>query len=217
MTYDPVNNPGIPPIQPTKPGSTPESPGMLSGEGTPAFQLPKGKSSPSPQAEKPTPMDVARDAERQANAPRWSVNEMQDNLTSLQTLLNRAKTNLTNPNTQKILTEDHRTALVRLTSKLNPDLEEIAQLTEGNYQPKGAPAAKDSNSVLNYVAEWLGGGQKTLGEALNFASDVHNPDPVAYLKLQFAVQRATQKGELFASILGSTVSGIKTLLSTQLG
>jgi hypothetical protein len=31
------------------------------------------------------------------------------------------------------------------------------------------------------------------------------------------VQRATQRGELFASIVGSTVSGVKTIMSTQLG
>ncbi len=72
-------------------------------------------------------------------------------------------------------------------------------------------------NVLSRVVNWLGGAQGALGGALEYLKTTEKPDITSYLRLQYAVQRATQRGELFSSIVGSSVSGIKTIMSTQLG
>jgi hypothetical protein len=114
----------------------------------------------------------------------------------------------------KRFTSDHYEAMQKVIEKLNPDMKTIAKSTNGTFE---APQKKSGESVLGHVANWINGAQGTLGGALDYLQNTKNPDVTSYLRLQYAMQKATQRGELFASIIGSSVSGIKTIMSTQLG
>ena len=213
---NPINNPGVPPIQPSQ-GPT-QKPSVGAEEAQPRpFSLPQAPNEGqgatiAPGSEKPTPMDVARDAEREQHP--WTPDQMNDKLGQLQNQLTNAKTQLNDPNRNRNFTQDHYNALSTLVGKMNPDMNTIAKTTNGQFSEVKKARGQ---SVLEYVTKWIDGSQNTLSGALNYLQTVQKPDPATYLRLQFAVQRATQRGELFASIIGSSVSGIKTIMSTQLG
>lgn len=215
-----INNPPIPPIQPTEPPSR-ENPTLGAGEEAQPrpFSLPptspdKAASAQAPtEAGKPSPMEMARDMERDRK-PQWSEEEMQNNLEKLQSQLSEAQENLSDSGITKNFTDDHYTALTRLIDKMTPDMRTIAKNTNTDFPPI---KKTQGEGVIGYVSRWINGSQDTLSSALSYLGQDQKPDPASFLKLQFAVQRAVQRGELFASIVGAGVSGIKTIMSTQLG
>lgn len=217
MTDEPISNPGITPT-PGVPEYGRDKPGL--GEGEEAQQRPfslgvAGEENAPLQVrpeQHPTPMEAAGDAakqQRQVPPEELSqqINQLQDQFKSIQNQLQDS--NITNT-----FTPDHFDALKKVTEKMNPDMGTIAKSSQGEFHPP-QPAAGES--MLNYVTQWLNGSQSTLSNALNFLQNTKKPEIGNYLRLQYAVQRATQRGELFASIVGSSVSGIKTIMSTQLG
>lgn len=214
---DPISNPGTPSIQPTPPYSS-DKPMLGAGEETQPrpFSLPpeplKKEPQPGSVEGKPSPMEVAKDAERQGQKP-LSYQELNEQLDKFNNHLEDAKNRLQGPERNK-LTKDHEEALQRLTDKLTPDVKTIAQTTQSPYSP---PTLKKGGGVLDFVINWLDGSQSSMKSALGYLESKHDLNPADYLKLQYSVQRASQRGELFASIIGSTVSGLKTLMSTQLG
>jgi hypothetical protein len=208
---------GVSPPQPTPPYG-PDKPRLGSGEegqqpkpftlgpeGSPVIQEPK--------SDRPSPMEVASDAAKQQRGE-IAPEELNDNILKLQGRLNDIQGKMQDPTVTQRFVEDHYTAMQRVTQLLNPDMQTIAKNANGEFIP---PGKKSGQSVVNYVSQWLDGAQGTLGSALNYLQNTNKPDVTSYLKLQYAVQRASQRGELFASIVGSSVSGIKTIMSTQLG
>jgi hypothetical protein len=217
MSSEPISNPPSSPTPGVQP-PTPESPGLGAGEeaGGRSFSLPpepgKTTGAPTPASDKPTPMDVARDS---AHSQAWSQEEIQDHMQLFKTQLDDAQRKLKSPDVTKNLTPDHYSALTKITDKLNPDLRNVAKLTDTEFQP---PAAPKGGGALDHVLNWIGGAQDMMKGALGYASSIKgNPNPADMLRLQMAMHRATERGELFSSVIGSTVSGIKTIMSTQLG
>jgi len=219
MPDEPISNPGVTPTpgtpeygrdkprlgegeeaQEPKPFSLPPEPGIKQG----AVQIP---------TEKPSPMDVAREGARKP--PQLSPEELSGQVQKLKGQLDDAQNNLQNPNITSKFTTDHYQALNRLVEKMNPDMQTIAKSSQGEF---AAPKAVKGEPVLSFISRWIDGSQETLSQSLNYLSKGGgSTNPADYLKLQFGVQRATQRGELFASIIGASVSGIKTIMSTQLG
>ncbi len=218
MIDEPISNPPSQPTPAVQPPSE-ERPGLgpeLAEEPKP-FSLPPEAPKAQPTgvepgaSEKPTPMDVARDT---ARGQGWSSQEIQDNMQRLQSQLATAQKQLSDPNVTGKFSPDHFTALTRLTDKMTPDMRAIAKYTQGEFTP---PPPGKGESVLHQVLKWVGSSQDMMEGALSFAGTVKNPNPSDMLRLQFAMHRATERGELFSSIISSTVSGIKTIMSAQLG
>ncbi len=214
---NPIQNPGIPPIQPPKgdeitsgsPDEAQPRPFSLSPE------APTKGTQPTPTQESPTPMEMVREGSKQ---PQWTQEEMSSNVKGFQQKLSNAQNQLQDPQKTAHFTTDHYNALGMLVDKMNPDMRTIAKNANTKFAPPNPlPGQTQSKGVLDYVANWLNESQGTLTNTLNFVQNTKNPNPASYLKIQYAVQRATQRAELFASIVGSSVSGIKTLMSTQLG
>ena len=211
-----ISNSGVSPTQPTPPYG-PDHPRLGSGE---EAQEPKpftlgpegGQSSTEASSEKPSPMEVAGDAARQQ--PQMAPEELGGHIVKLNDQLSSIQTKLQDTNTTQKFTTDHFEAMQRLAQKMNPDMQAIAKNSNGQFV---TPEKSPGEPVLGYITKWLNGSQGTLSSALDYLQNTKKPDITSYLKLQYAVQRATQKGELFASIVGSSVSGIKTIMSTQLG
>lgn len=216
MPDNPIS--GVSPTEPASPYGQ-DKPRLGAGEET---QEPKpftigpegGKASPSEATpERPSPMEVAGDAARQH--PQIAPTELSENIVELQKKLNNIQDKIQDPRFQQKFTDDHFEGMRKVTQKMNPDMQAIAKNSGGQYTP---PQQQKGQGVLEHISDWINGSQGTLGNALSYLQ-TENPqsDPSSYLKLQYAVQRATQRGELFASIVGSSVSGIKTIMSTQLG
>jgi len=214
MAPDPIHNP-----EPSRIEKTPEygrdKPSVGAGEEAEEpkpFSLPpeQGKEGPASVegGDKTSPMEVAGEAGQKP----WPTEQMQTNMEHLHQQLDDAKGKVQDQ--KNVLTEDHDKALSSLVDKLNPDYKRIAQNTGQEFHP--ATRGK-GQGVRDYVVNWVNGSQENLTKALNYLSNMKQPDPAAYLKIQMSVQRATQRGELFASIIGSSVSGVKTIMSTQLG
>jgi hypothetical protein len=215
---DQISNPGVSPTEPTPPYG-PEKPRLGAGE---EAQEPKpfslapegGKAAPAEATpERPSPMEVAGDAARQQQ-PQMPPEELSGKIVNLQDQLNGIHNKIQDSKFTQNFTSDHYQAMQKVTQKMNPDMKDIAKYSKGEFNP---PQQQKGQSVLEYVSNWINGSQGTLGGALDYLQTAQKPDPTTYLRLQYAVQRATQRGELFASIVGSTVSGIKTIMSTQLG
>lgn len=219
---DGITNPGVSPT-PATPGPDRDKPRL--GEGEEAQQQkpfslppepasrPAGAGAGVEETGRPSPMEAARSAE-ETKGKQIPPEELSDQINQLQTRLAEAKEKLQNPQISKNMTPDHETALNRLTEKMNPDMRTIAKNSDGEFNP---PVKEKGQGPLQYITKWIDGSQGTLSNALDYLSKETTPNPGSYLKLQYAVQRATQRGELFASIIGSSVSGIKTIMSTQLG
>lgn len=199
--------PGSSPIQPTpSPIEKPSLPAQEAGQQKPFTLGPeplKGE-----ETQKLTPMEAARE---RGGQPKWSDEQMQDKLEATRIQYEGYAARLKGPE-GKNLTPDHFSALDKLQKKLNPDLKTIAEGSGRTFSPEA------SNSPLTAALNWFGGAQDTFGGALNYLGTMGpNMNMGDFMKMQYATQRAAQRGELFASIIGSTVSGIKTLMSTQLG
>lgn len=213
---EPISNPNISPTGPVSPYGR-DQPQLGAQEGAqepkPFSMGPEKQGETTPQASaKPSPMEVAGDAARQH--PQIPPQELSEHVAKLQNTLSEATSRLQTSETQQKLGPEHTQALQKLTQKMSPDMHSIAKYSEGTFT---APAQEKGESPLASVLNWINGSQATLKGALNYLQTTQNPDPASYLRLQYAIQRATQRGELFASIIGSSVSGIKTIMSTQLG
>ncbi|MCH9626807.1 MAG: hypothetical protein S4CHLAM2_04380 [Chlamydiales bacterium] len=215
-----INNPGVTPTPPT-PEYGRDKPGLGSGEEAQEpkpFSLPPeaGKEGAPVEAnpsEKPSPMDMARENAGKT-MEQMSPEQLGDHLNKLKTQLSTAQNNLQDPSVTSKFADEHYQALNKLVDKMNPDIRNIAKNSQGEFNP---PQHMSGEPALNYITRWINGSQETLSSALNYVGKQKDPNPADFLKLQYSVQRAVQRGELFASIVGGTVSGIKTLMSTQLG
>lgn len=218
---DSLSNPGIPPASPTSPYG-PDKPRVGAGEETQEpkpFTLPpdEGKAAFKQEtAGHPTPMEIASEAAKQQQT-RLSPEELRHQLSQLHSKLGAVQQDLQNPTVTKGLTQDHYAALQRAVQASNPDMQDVAKYSKGKFD---TPQQKPGQPVLDYVVQWINGSQGVLGGALDFLQNAHNTqgsNVANYLKLQYAVQKASQRGQLFASIIGASVSGIKTIMSTQIG
>lgn len=213
----PDSTSGVTPTPPT-PEYGRDKPRLGAGEETQEpkpFSLgPEGKEpEQAAPAGKPTPMDVAREG-AEKGTQRMTPEALNEQIAKLKNQLGNVQTNLQNPNITRRFTQDHYDALQKAAEKTTPDIRSIAKNTQGEFNP---PQHIPNEPVLNYITRWINGSQETLSQAMNFIGTEKNPNPASFLKLQYSVQRAVQRGELFASIVGASVSGIKTIMSTQLG
>ena len=87
-----------------------------------------------------------------------------------------------------------------MKGKLDEDLKTVAQNSGGKYEPA---QASPSESPLKKILSWVNGSQSAITGALNHVSEQKNPNIASYMKLQYGVQRASQRAELFSSIIGS--------------
>lgn len=179
------------------------------------FSLPKGQEvdpqQGAQQGENVSLFDLAGQGDKKGAMP---VEEMQSSLQGINDNLEKVKGQISNPEQVKGITPTHEQAFNRVMDKMNPDMKTIADSTGGEFKP---PEKAEDEGVLGHVMNWINGSQNTLQGALGHLSNMEKPDLGTYMKLQYSVQRASQRGELFASIVGSSVSGIKTIMSTQLG
>ncbi len=161
----------------------------------------------------PSPMDVARDASQ--GSQRMSPEELGESITKLHDNLTDISQKLKDPSVINKLTEDHMQAMRQVIDKMNPEMRTIATHSKGEFQPNKI----GDHDVVGSVVKWINGSQQALGGALKYLGGLEGKQPSlgSFMKLQYSVQRASQRGELFASIIGSSVSGIKTIMSTQLG
>ncbi|NGX55049.1 MAG: hypothetical protein KR126chlam2_00671 [Chlamydiae bacterium] len=218
------------PIDPLKtPETTRPSPTPEYGAGKPAvgageeaqepkpFSLPPeagktaGQVAGTEAAGQPSPMAAAQEAEKPIP---WTPEEMNNNIVQAQQTLTDAKSQLQDPTKAQGLTDVHNQALGKVVDTMNPDMQTIANTTGQEY----APAKQgEGEGILSYVTKWIDGAQGTMSGALNYLSTMKNPNPADFMKLQYAMQRASQRGEVFASIISSSVSGVKSIMSIQLG
>lgn len=218
MVDSPPPNPGVTPTPPT-PEYGRDKPRLGAGEEAqeqkPFSLEPQPGKEGAPQevsTEKPSPMDLAREGAEKGN--RMTPEQLNDQISQLKSRLNEAQADLQNPTVTNKFTKDHYDALSKLVEKMNPDMRNVAKNSKGEFNP---PQHISGEPALNYITRWINGSQETLSSALNYVGKEKNPNPASFLKLQYSVQRAVQRGELFASIVGASVSGIKTIMSTQLG
>jgi hypothetical protein len=205
-----------PPVQPSPGIEGPKIGGEDDASRADTFSLPKSQQPEKgleSQDSKISAFDLQN--QKQSGGPQaMPVEEMQDKIGQLSKHLDKVKGDIQDPSKLKGITSDHLEAMNRVMDKMSPDMRTIAKSTGGEFKPAEKTAGK---SPLDAVMGFINGGQDTLQGALNHLSTMDKPDMGTYMKLQYSVQRATQRGELFASIIGSTVSGIKTIMSTQLG
>ncbi len=212
---------------PSNPPVTPSPATPPTGEGPPRLDEGKEGQEPKPfslapeegmttpgevtKGEQRSPMDLAGETAQQKP---MNPEEIGGQINKLKGQLEDVQNDLRNPDITNEFSPDHYEAMNRLIEKANPDFRAVANNSETEFNP---PAHQPGESVLSYVSNWLDGSQKTLSNSLDYLAKQKSPNIGGYMKLQYAVQRATQRGELFASIVGSSVSGIKTIMSTQLG
>lgn len=214
---DPLSNPQIPRTEGVKDvtSDVPKVAGDDRGQEPQPFSLGpeplpgQGQVTAAEQAGKPTPMQVAGEGH---GAPAIPKEELNSRMESLVEQLKNARDKVQQGEAN--LTPDHEKALSRLVQKLNPEFRNISNKMGVEYKP---PVQQKKESVVGYVTKWIDGSQKTLSDALAAYSKVDNMDPASYFTLQAAVQRASERAELFASIVGAGVSGLKTIMSMQLG
>ncbi len=215
----PDSTSGVTPTPPT-PEYGRDKPGL--GEGEMAnepkpFSLPPEGNEPaatSPEgAGKPTPMEVAKEG-AEKGTQKMTPEQLGDQMSKLKTQLGSVQTKLQDPSVTSRFTKDHYDALQKVAEKMTPDMQGIAKNSKGEFN---TPKPISGEPALNYVTRWINGSQQTLSSALQYVGTEKNPNPASFLKLQYSVQRAMQRGELFSSIVGASVSGIKTIMSTQLG
>lgn len=207
---DPGSTSPTNPIKPVEPSPITQP----QGGGVQEFKGPEErmKGLQGPETEKPSPMEIMEQMghDRKPATPE----SVGDQLTKLQDTFQGAKNQLQNPGVAKSLRPDHDEALSKLVGKLNGDMGRIAKNSDTEFAPKTRATGE---TIVDYVSSWIDGSQETLAKALQSVSQVKDPDPARLMNLQYSVQRATQRAELFSTIIGSSVSGIKTIMSTQLG
>ncbi|MBQ8498836.1 hypothetical protein [Chlamydia sp.] len=141
--------------------------------------------------------------------------ELQEQIHLLKHRLWDAQMQMQNQNPDRLAAE-HMDALDVIVNLINGDLQTIAEHTQQTIQHENSG---EERSVTRKMVDWVSSGEEILNRALLYFSDRNGERETLadFLKVQYAVQRATQRAELFASILGATVSSIKTIMTTQLG
>lgn len=119
-------------------------------------------------------------------------------------------------NTSQVFDDKDTHQVLQVMHLLDQDLSEIANNTN---QQDGQHLEDESKTFVHKALNWCYSGEQILHNALLFLSEQKDSFSSLgdYLKLQYAVQRATQRTELFASLMGITISSIKTIMTTQLG
>lgn len=223
MPDNPISNPGTSPVSPT-PEYGRDKPRLGEDEEanpTKPFALPpeNGAKAGSKivESDRPTPMEAAKESIVKQDVTQ-TQEQIQDKLQQVKGSLEKVQNDLVNPDITNKFVQDHYDALNKTADVMGRDLNNIAKnSSEDGKGEFSAPQRIAGEPALNYITKFLNGAQETLNSALNSIGNQKNPNPAAMLKLQFSVQRAAQHAELFASIVGSSVSGIKTIMSTQLG
>lgn len=221
MTIDPLRNPGVSPSEKAKPVEpsppTTEEPTVLGDKAGPQgqpkpFNLPEPSSASQASGTQPSVMEL------QAQGQKISPQDVSEKLNNLNNKFGNVS-QVMSENAELIkkypgmnLKKEQLSELRNNMGGLNEDLRTIASLTGSKYQ-----APKESDSLSKMVLDFIQGGQSQYEKSLQYLSNVKNPNPADMLRLSYTVQRATQKTELFSSIISSGVSGIKTLMGTQLG
>lgn len=168
---------------------------------------------------RPNPMAMMRDGNSSLVDPEVAEDlksaEFEEQVRNLKERLWDAQS-VVQSKSQEHLSQEHLEAMDVIMDLINGDLSNIAEHTRQDMLKN----KKDSGeSVTRKVIDWVSSGEEILNRALLYFSDRNGePESLAeFLKVQYAVQRATQRAELFASIVGTTVSSIKTIMTTQLG
>lgn len=141
--------------------------------------------------------------------------ELQEQIHLLKSRLWDAQTQMQMQDPDKLASE-HVDALGVIVDLINGDFQAIAEHTQQTVKQGNGDEEK---SVTRKIVDWVSSGEEILNRALLYFSDRNGERETLadFLKVQYAVQRATQRAELFASILGATVSSVKTIMTTQLG
>lgn len=185
----------------------------------PTFVLGGNRLEQNARVEEPRPHHLAmlHDRESQIMDPEieeaLDSEELQEQIHNLKERLWEAKVSIQDVELDR-LTAEHIEAYEKITDLINNDLYEIAAHTQQQPVKK-----KEEPSVARKVLDWVSSGEEILNRALLYFSDRDGKEESVanFLKVQYAVQRATQRAELFASIVGTTVSSVKTIMTTQLG
>lgn len=168
----------------------------------------------------PSPMHMIKDQQEQ-NSKTSIVSSDELNTNVLSDQISQLKGSFSNlalrieDSSQNFDDKDTQQAL-QVMEILNQDLLEIANNTN---QKESKSFEEETPGFIHKALNWCYSGEQILHNALLFLSDQKDSFSSLgdYLKLQYAVQRATQRTELFASIMGITISSIKTIMTTQLG
>ncbi|WP_213358168.1 hypothetical protein [Chlamydiifrater phoenicopteri] len=144
--------------------------------------------------------------------------ELEEQINNLKRRLNDFKLQMHDSERTEKLQAEHIEAVNTIMNLIDKDLAAIAQHSGQSLQ-EAEKDKDDKRSVARRVVDWISSGEEVLNRALLYFSDRNGePESVAnFMKIQYAVQRATQRAELFSSIVGTTVSSIKTIMTTQLG
>lgn len=167
---------------------------------------------------KPNPMAMMQDRNSNLIDPELEEEldseELKEQINNLKERLWDAQTTLRQD--QNKLSPEHFEAVNVIIDLINGDLSDIAEHTQQRLQDKNE---KEDDSVVRKMINWVSSGEEVLNRALLYFSDRNGKreNLADFLKVQYAVQRATQRAELFASIVGTSVSSIKTIMTTQLG
>ncbi|AEG88022.1 hypothetical protein [Chlamydia psittaci] len=186
----------------------------------PAFSLGMAADSLNKNIEdvKPNPMAMMQDRNSNIIDPELEEaldsEELKEQINHLKERLWDAQSTLQQD--QNKLSQEHFEAVSVIIDLINGDLNDIAEHTQQNLQNK---TEEEHESVARKMVNWVSSGEEVLNRALLYFSDRNGEreNLADFLKVQYAVQRATQRAELFASIVGTTVSSIKTIMTTQLG
>ncbi|MEF9519525.1 hypothetical protein SBV45_01330 [Chlamydia crocodili] len=168
---------------------------------------------------KPNPMAMMQDRNSNIIDPELEEaldsEELKEQINNLKERLWDAQSTLQNQDQNK-LSPEHFEAVSVIIDLINGDLSDIAEHTQQSLEKK---TEEESDSVTRKMINWVSSGEEVLNRALLYFSDRNGEreNLADFLKVQYAVQRATQRAELFASIVGTTVSSIKTIMTTQLG
>jgi len=208
-----ITGPGATP--PSKPGGPVEGPTEVTKKGPEEQKEFRGpgaeKGAEAEKSDKISPMDLAAQQQGKQQVTQESLGQQ---MNKLQDTLGNAQNQLKNPNIANNIRPDQEHALGTLVDKMNGDMGRVAKHSDTEFTPRKQGSGE---KMVDFVTDWINGSQETLGKALKSVSTMKNPNPGQMMNLQYSVQRATQRGELFSSIISSSVSGIKTIMSTQLG
>lgn len=216
MPDEPISNPPTP-RTPTTPPVSRESPGVGFNEeaqepkpfSLPPQPLPQRPAGPET-AGKPTPMEAIREGTEQKSSPE----QVQQVGHGLVDKIQQTKTLYSDKTKTQGLSQEHFDAMTKIVDRLGSDMQKVSKYTE---QKPPIVQKKKNESVLDYVVDYLETSQGTAQNAIEYLAKAKNPNMAQLLSVQYAMQRASQKVELLASVIGSTVSGLKTLMATQLG
>lgn len=145
--------------------------------------------------------------------------QLRENINRLKEELNDFQLQAQNSYRTQQIEKERYDAMTLVMGLINEDLQTVANETGQTYSVGKEKEECDDRSVGRKIIDWVSTGEEVLNRAMIYLSGKQGePESITdFLKLQYAVQRATQRAELFASIVGTSVSSIKTIMTTQLG